>query len=281
MLSTREALKLRIYIRTKKGRLKKYGKVHAVVFHPSRPQVVGVSVKRPDFLLMKKRKDRFVAIDRLRPCEGGLEVVDEADSWDRPACKRLGVEYDQCIIWDYMPVRTLDGTELGLVKEVFCDGESFRIDHIDISESSADKAILGATRIPASMLEGYRDGAIVVSDEAKAVEEAGGLAAKAGEAWAKTKHDAGEAGKKAGAAASSAADKAVNEGAAAVGKKVGEVRKKMNDAVDEHEAKKEAEQAAGTLTGVDKAANALGHQLNRASHMFKDFKDEFDKASGK
>ena len=63
-------------------------------------------IKRPDALLMVKRKERFAAIDRIESVEGGVCVVDAADSWDAEACKRLGVDYDSCVIWEYMPVRT-------------------------------------------------------------------------------------------------------------------------------------------------------------------------------
>ncbi|MGI6033241.1 MAG: hypothetical protein ACOX69_07470 [Coriobacteriales bacterium] len=280
MLSSQEMQKYRIYVRKKKkDKLKKYGKVHAVVFHPSRPQAIGIMIKRPDLLLMKKRDDRFVSLDRLKKCEDGLEVIDEADSWDKAACKRLGVDFSKCIIWDYMPVKSKDGTDLGLIKEVFFDEDTHIISEVDISNSGADKAILGATRVPLNMLLGYKDGSIYVRNEAKEIEEAGGLAAKAGEAWAKTKHDAAKVGKRASDNAAKAADHAMNEGAVKVGESIGKARKKMNDSFDEHEAKKEAEQKSGELTGVDKAARAFGAQLGKASHMFQDFKDEYDKAS--
>lgn len=282
MYSSAEAQKLRVYIRNKKGKLKKYGKVHQVIFHPSKPLAIGIAVKRPDLLLMKKRDDRFVAMDRLKRIDEGLEIVDGNDSWGVAACKRLGVEYDKCIIWDYMPVKTTSGKELGLIKDILVDEETFKVENIDISPSSASRAILGAARIPVNLIRGYHDGSIVVKDEAASLEEAGGVAAKAGEAWAKGKHDVQERHKEVQAKAEVAgerAEKKVNEGAYKAGKSIGKTRKNWNDAVDEHLAKKEAEQKSGKLTGVDKAANDLGKQLGKAGRMFKDFKKEFDEQS--
>ena len=271
MLSTNDASKLRIFLRSKKGKLKKYGKIRRVIFHPSKPRAIGMVVKRPDLLLMFKRKERFVAIDRLEPVERGFCVIDESDSWDNAACKRLGVDFDECIIWDFMPVRTNTGRELGQISDVVFDDTTFEIDHIDVSSGSVNRAILGSSDIQAAQILGYSNGAIVVRDEVGEVEESGGAAAKAGVAWASTKHAASEGAKKAG--------DAINDGAYKAGEVIGGVREKAAKAVDDHEAKKKEAAERGEYTGVDKAANAVGRQLGKASHMFKDFKDEFDKAS--
>ena len=182
MITTTQIGKKRVYLRNKKGRLKKFGKIRAVVFHPSKPQAIGAVIKRPDFLLMFKRKERFVALDRFRQVEGGLEVVDQADSWDTAACKRMGVDYDSCIIWDYMPIVTDAGRELGNITDIALDEDTYAIDHVDIAPNSLNRAILGSANIPANMIRGYKDNAIVVKDEIGEIEETGGVAAKAGEA---------------------------------------------------------------------------------------------------
>lgn len=275
MITTTQIGKKRVYLRNKKGRLKKFGKIRAVVFHPSKPQAIGAVIKRPDFLLMFKRKERFVALDRFRQVEGGLEVVDQADSWDTAACKRMGVDYDSCIIWDYMPIVTDAGRELGNITDIALDEDTYAIDHVDIAPNSLNRAILGSANIPVNMIRGHKDNAIVVKDEIGEIEETGGVAAKAGEAWAKTKHTAATTGRK----AVDQAGEAINDGAFAAGEAVGTARAKMNEAFDAHEAKKEEQAARGERTGVDKAANLFGKQLGRVSHMFQDFKDEYDKAA--
>lgn len=271
MPSTDDAHKLHAYVRNSKGEPKRYGRIRATVFHPSEPRAVGFVIKRPDALLMVKRKERFAAIDRVERVEGGVCVIDAADSWDSEACKRLGVDYDSCIVWEYMPVRTESGRELGLVGNVVFDERDFTIEHIDISSGSANRMLLGSSLIPNDQIIGYRDGAIVVKDIDGDVEETGGAAAKAGVAWAKTKHAASQGTKMAG--------EKINDGAYKAGEIIGTAREKANKAAAEHEAKKREAEANGEYTGVDKAANLLGQQLGRASGMFKGFKEEFDKAS--
>lgn len=65
MPSTDEAHRLHVYVRNSKGDLKRFGRVRATVFHPSEPRAIGLVIKRPDALLMVKRKERFAAIDRI------------------------------------------------------------------------------------------------------------------------------------------------------------------------------------------------------------------------
>ena len=271
MPSTDDAHKLHVYVRNSKGDPKRFGRVRATVFHPTELRAIGFVIKRPDALLMVKRKERFAAIDRIESVEGGVCVVDAADSWDAEACKRLGVDYDSCVIWEYMPVRTESGQESGLVGNVVYDEHDYAVEHIDIASGSANRLLLGSSLIPRAKIIGYRDGAIVVKDEEADLEETGGAAAKAGVAWAKTKHAAAQGTKKAG--------DAINDGAYKAGEAIGIVRDKASRAAEEHEARKREAEANGEYTGVDKAANLLGKQLGRASGMFKGFKDEFDKAS--
>lgn len=271
MSSTDDARKLHVYVRDAKGKLKKFGRVRATVFHPTQPRAIGYVIKRPDALLMVKRKERFAAIDRIEVVEGGISVVNAPDSWDAEACKRLGVDYDACIIWECMPVRTESGKELGTIANVVFSANDFMVDHIDISTSAANRMLLGSSDIPAAQIVGYRDGAIVVRDNQADLEESGGAAAAAGVAWAKTKHAASQGTKKAG--------NAINEGAYKAGEAIGSVRDKASKVAHEHEEKKREAAERGEYTGVDKAANLLGKQLGRASGMFKGFKEEFDKAS--
>lgn len=270
MHSSDDAHKERVFTRNRKGELKRFGKVRSLVFHPKDAKLIGIIIKRPDALLMVKRKERFAAIDRIEQVEGGIAVEDGADSWDEAACKRLGVDLDECILWEYMPVRTESGRELGTIRSIFFD-DAFNVDHIDISSSSLSRTLLGDSVIEVDKIIGYENGAIVVRDAVGEVEESGGVAAKAGEAWAKTKHAASEGAKKAG--------DAVNDGAFKAGEAIGDIRKKATEAIDEHAAKKQEEIARGEYTGVDKAANLFGQQLGKAAGMFKGFKEEFDKAS--
>lgn len=276
MISSEKMCRERVYVRTKKGRLRKLGRPRAVLFHPREPRAVGLIVKRPDLLWMFKRGDRFVAADRIERCEGGWVVTDGAGAYDAAACRRLGVDYEECVIWEGMPVRSEDGRDIGEIASVFYDEGTLLIDRIDLSSGSIARKLLGEADVMRDDIVGYGNGAIVVRSRVKTdVEEAGGVAARAGETWAVTKHKASE-----GAAA---AGEAVDRGAEAAGRAVGGAVSSANaavaDALDAHEARKDAEQKSGELTGVDKAAKSAGQQLGRAKGMFAEFKAEYDKAA--
>ena len=277
MFSSSKLYNKRVYVVNKKGVRKSYGKIRSVVFHPSKAKAVGVIVKRPDIALMVKRKDSFVALDRMEIRGDGPLIIDQPDTWDKAACMRLGVEFDKCILWDYMPVKTTSGRELGQISSVFFDEGTLEVDHIDISSGSANRKILGAANIGRDRILGYRDGAIIVDDSVGTVKEEGGAAAAAGEAWATAKHKTGQvaasAGKKAG--------EAVDKGAYGLGKAIGSLKNAAGEAVDaaKAEAGEVSRKQANTQRTGGRAAGAVGKQLGRASHMFKDFKEEYDRAS--
>lgn len=275
MISTDKAHKLHVYVRSSKGKPKKLGRVHATIFHPTELRAIGYAVKRPDALLMVKRADQFVALDCVEYVDQGILASDAPDSWDEKACRRLGVDFDRCVIWEHMPIRTESGNDLGTVSDVVFDEETGKVDCIDISANAADKLILGSSDIPRDRIFGYRDGAIVVHDAEESGEESGGVAAQAGAAWAKTKHVTSTEAKK----VSKKAGDAINDGAYRAGELVGSMRERTKQVAAERAQKKREAEERGEYTGVDKAANLFGQQLGKASGMLKSFKDEFDKAS--
>lgn len=312
MFETKVAHKIKMHVVTKKGKVKRYGTVRNVVFHPSKPRAVGYTVKRPDLLLMIKRSDRFVAFDSVTVDEDGLHTVelDNAQAWDRAACKRLGIDFDLCVIWDNMPVRTCDGQEVGHISNVVLDGQTGAIERIEIGDGSVNQAILGHADIPVERIRGYGDGAIVVDLAADEVEISGGVAAKAGEAWAKTVHRTGEAQ----ASATQAAAEAIEKGAYKTGEALGNVKQMVKESGVGEKAGKAINngayklgQAIGNLTRDDdedtaqgvttatqvvqhtgqataqtasnSAAKKVGAHLGKTKGMFRAFKDEFDKAS--
>lgn len=237
----------------------KIGKVRACVFHPSEKRFVGVMVKRPDAALMFHRKDLFVAYNGYDMVDGRLLVHDEPEATDKAACKAMGVEWDDCVLWVGLSVVAQDGTDLGAVGDVVFDCETGSVEMLEVSAGATANALLGKREIPADLIRGFRKGigsalassfdeeteericgAILVSNEAKLLATEGGLAEKAGEATAV-----------AGSKAHEAVDNVVKPAAHAAGE------------------------------AVNKGAYATGRQLKRAKGMFADFKDEYDKASGR
>ena len=162
------------------------GEIHQVVFAPEGNRVVGYLVRRPDVGGMIKREDAFVALDACVANNEGL-VVSGPDGLDDDARERLGLEWDACLIWTGMDARTSDGKELGWVSDVEFYPKSGKVKSFFVGDGSIAKSLVGDMVIPADMLRGYRDGYMIVAPEAAQLQLAGGLAAKAGEGYAKAK----------------------------------------------------------------------------------------------
>ncbi len=174
-----------------KGR-RKIGKIIRTVFHPTQPRVVGFIVKRPDVLWMFKRKDRFLAFDRYAMEDGRVRPSIEKGTWDEAACKRLDIDYDLCILWEGMPIRTNEGRELGSVGSVTYDGVTGKVSKVVCSDGGLAKTLLGTYEFPVDLVHGYQRGFIVLDAQAALVEPTGGAAAKAGELSAKASKKTGE-----------------------------------------------------------------------------------------
>lgn len=240
---------------------KRIGKVHNFVFHPTEKRLVGFLVKRPDAAMMFHRKDLFVALDGYTLVEGEMWVSDTPGSTDSPACKRMGVKFEDCVMWWGMPVLCEDGTEMGHVNEIAFDRETGAIEWLCVESTTTSKVLLGQPVIPANMIKGFRRGmgealtdqvgpdgfpledlgAILVSDQVKEVKAVGGVAEKAGAATAVATH------------------------------KVKRVVRKV--------APKQEAVANATADAINKGAYAVGEQLGKAKGMFAAFADEYKKAS--
>ena len=242
----------------------KLGKIHLTVFSPDGKTVEGFLVQRPDLALMVKRADVFVAFDSLAPYEKGYVIEGEAAT-DDEARKRLGVDWDNCLLWNGMDARTTEGKVLGFVGNVSYDAGTGAVEAFHIGDGNVAKSLVGAIEIPVGMLVGYEKGCLVLVPEAADVQPSGGLAAAAGEGYARAKQGAAEAGAKAAAKV----DEAVQEGSYQLGKAIGKAKKTV---------KKKAKEATGSVD-AKAAAKAASQHLSKVGGMFKAFKDEFDEAS--
>lgn len=237
-------------------KLKRIGKVHSFIFHPHKRRVVGFTVKRPDIALMMHRPDLFVSFDGFDIEEGAI-VIDEAKgTTGSAACKRLGVSWDECVIWQGLPLMSEEGKRCGLVGDVRFSTEDGAVKSLFIDKGASAGALLGATEIPAAYIKGFKfgvgdkltaaneedflQGAIILSDEALAIQAQGGLAERAGKASAVVTHKASQAFEKAKPVASDVAQK--------------------------------------TGEAVNKGAYALGSQLRKSKGMFAAFKEEYNRA---
>ena len=237
---------------------KKVGRIHAFVFHPKEPRLVGFLVKQPDIALMFHRKDLFVAFNGWHIQDGDIVLNNTAGSKDRSACKELSINLDECVIWVGLPVITQDGTQLGVVDSVTFDDQNGHVLALEVSQGTTANALLGQRTLPPEDICGIGTqlymadddderalGALLVKDTAKDAQVVGGAAEKAGTATAVAKD------------------------------KVTRTYKRVKPKVQK--ASQEATKVAGGA--VEKGVYATGKQIGRTKGMFKNFKDEFKKGT--
>ncbi len=264
MLTTREVRGVRVCRAPKPGkeltkdglprRGRKIGKVSKTVFDPSGMRVVGFIVRRPDLLWMFKRSDRFIALDAIEVRDGVICPVKGMDSWDDRAIKRMGVDWDTCIIWEGMPVRTSSGEDLGRVDDISFDEETGEAESLFLDDGGTARALVGSVEIPKELMVGYDDGLLIVKSEAAQCKLTGGLAAKAGEATAKV----GIAAREGAHTAGKAVGKAVDKGSYGLGKAIGRIKRSVSGAAEEFkkEAPAPAKKPAAKTTTASKTTAA-------------------------
>lgn len=322
MLTTREIKGVMVCKKPAKGkeytkdglprRGRKIGKVFKTVFDPSGLRVVGFIVRRPDLLWMFKRPEKFLALDAMDTSEGIVRATKGGASWDDAAIRRCGLDWDKCIIWEGMQVRTTEGEVLGHVDDISFDEATGDIDALFLDDGGTARALIGSVEIPHELMVGYKDDWLVVKPEAAECKLTGGLAAKAGEASAK----AGIAAKQAGKDAGKAVSKAVDAGSYGLGKGIGRIKNSITGAVDEYKKEapapkkkttsstgsssssaskkpasgakkagssspsaKKSSSGSGSKSAAQSASKAVSNHMKAAGSMFSDFKKEFDKAS--
>lgn len=220
-------------------RLQRLGKVHNAVFSPDGRSVVGLFVKRPDVVGVIKRDDAFVALDSFElASDGTVTVTRSEDGLDDAAIRRLGLDWDACIIWSGMDARTVEGKPLGYVSDAEFNERTGEVSRFSSTDGGMAHALLGSFVITPDMLRGYRDGCMIVDAGGHAVALDGGLAGAAGEGYARAKAKGAEVGKKVGTAAGEAVDK----GSFALGKMIGRAQRAIKDANEEGERDESAPQ---------------------------------------
>ncbi len=259
LITTKELYNVRVM--GGKNATKRIGKVRAFVYHPKERRCIGIMVKRPDFLWMFHRKDLFVSLDGFEFEDGRVVLSDDSKTRDKAACKAIDVRLDDCVIWGGMPVITESGATLGTVGVVTFSLVTGKVESFLVDTGATANALLGTRSVPGNLVLGFRRGigcalageyegsgenpvlgAILVKDEAAEIAIEGGAAEKAG------------------AATAVAMDKAHTA--------VDKIKPKVN----------EAAHAAGDA--VNKGAYATGKQIGKATGMFSEFKEEYDKARG-
>ena len=210
---------------------RKLGKIHFPVFTPGGTRVVGFMVRQSDIAGMIERPDRFVALDAIGVYEGAVAVDDVRGTYDAAAAKRLDINLDDCIIWVGMDVRTESGDVVGYCSDVEFKPRSGIVQTFYVTASAASSMLVGDTQVPPTMLRGYENGAMIVSDEVKALGYSGGAAAKAAEASVVV----GDKVKKGAKVLDDKGSVAVDKGSRALGKQLGKTRGMFKAYKDEYQ----------------------------------------------
>ncbi len=313
MVTSNDMHKMRVF--GGKRRTKRIGRVKSCVFHPTEKRCVGFMVKRPDLLWMFHRKDLFVALGGFDLSDGRIVVKEDGDMTGPAACRRMGIDWDSCVIWEGMPLMTADGTAVGYVGNISFSLATGEIKSVEASNGVTAKYLLGTLEVPAELIKGFKrgmgatlavkedtrdageavefKGAILVSDEVWELSPEGGWAESAGEFTARAKervHEAAEKAKPKVQEVTHVAGEAINEGAYAVGKQVAASKGMFSSFKEEYDKARHGDSTAALEQG-DEAVEAIDRDEapeNAASvdddgkpgvsGMFASFKEEYDKA---
>ncbi|MDO5042288.1 MAG: hypothetical protein Q4D92_02115 [Slackia sp.] len=283
MVTSNDMHKMRVF--GGKRRTKRIGKVKSCVFHPSEKRCVGFMVKRPDLLWMFHRKDLFVALDGFSLSDGRIVVKDEGETTGPAACRRMGIDWDSCVIWEGMPLMTADGTAVGYVGNISFSLATGEVASVEASNGVTAKYLLGTLEVPAHIIRGFKrgmgatlavkedtreagqavefKGAILVSDEVWELSPEGGWAESAGEFTARAKeriHEAAEKAKPKVQEVTQVAGEAINEGAYAVGKQVAASKGMFASFKEEYDKARHGDEAielAANTDGVEAESEKL------------------------
>ena len=169
--------------KNRSGLRRKIGKVVDVVFDSKTNSAVGYLVARPAFALLFHRKDAILAFDRATVLVDKIHV-DGKQAWDKAAAKRLGLNWDEAVVWRGMPVRTAKGKSLGYVRDAVIDEHDGSLNGLGLTSGIAADMAVGTTDMPARLVKGWDGASIIVEEEAKKIESDGGAAGAAGRATA-------------------------------------------------------------------------------------------------
>lgn len=197
---------------------KAVGEIMHVLFHPSELRAVGFEVRPPLLGYVVERKPKYIAFDAVEVSKSAVRVTGEK-AGGAAAAKRLGIDWDKTVIWDYQGVITSDGTLMGQVKDVefTVAGDILRI---EVSGGVGAQVAVGRQTVEAGDIIGFDGEDVRVRNRADNRATSGGVAAQAGKSAAVAKHVAGQAAGgalKAGAKAARKASKSETGKAVAKG----------------------------------------------------------------
>ena len=245
------------------------GKIHRFIFYPGQNRVAGFETKKSDFLLMIKRKGRFVAINGYYMYEDYAFIRKEKSASGKAAYKALNLYPDDAVRWIGLSIETDDGQSVGVVSDVTFALPGGEVQSIEASPKAMGKILQGTRIISAELIKGYS----AKGGTALASAESGAEAAKS----AKTNNKAPSPALIVSNAALDIEVDAEKSIASKAGKKVSAIADKTGiDSAAVAEKAKSAAQTAGALGSAGAAATSK--QLKKTRGMFSAFKDAYNDA---
>jgi len=232
------------------------GKVHRFIFYPDQKRVAGFETKKSDFLLMFKRRGRFVSVSGYYMYEDYAFIRNEKGTSGKAAYKALNLYPDDSVLWIGLPVITEDGESIGVVNDVVFVLPSGEVQSIEAGPKAVGKLTQGTRSIPTELIVGYsaEGGSAEAAETAK--KKPSPVLIVASEALAIDIDSEKSIASKAGKTASVIAAKAGVD-AAAVSEKA-----------------KSAAETAGAVASA--GATAAGEHLKKTRGMFSAFKDAYN-----
>ena len=127
-----------------------------------------------------------------------------------------------------MDVRTESGDVVGYCSDVEFKPRSGIVQAFYVTAGAASSVLVGDTQVPPTMLRGYADGSMIVSDEVKSLGHSGGAAAEASVV-------VGDKVKKGAKVLDDKGSVAVDKGSRALGKQLGKTRGMFKAFKDEYQ----------------------------------------------
>lgn len=152
------------------------GTVSEVLFHPSDPRAIGVSVTRPRVAGMIARPPMYVPLALLT--QGGEGFMLDAKTLPSEADgeRLLGYSWDVTVQWSGMPVRSADGGAIGAVDDVTFALSDGSVSMMRVSTGILGDVAVGRLEVPGELVEGFDAGAVIVSAGYSDLEASGGAA---------------------------------------------------------------------------------------------------------
>jgi sporulation protein YlmC with PRC-barrel domain len=157
------------------------GSVYRVLYDPEGTRAVGLMIRPTAMLYVVDRPDTFLPLDAVRIAPGSVACDLKKLPTGRRAAEGLGLDPEKTVIWTGMTVRGTSGGAVGIVSDVEFGVVTGDVRRIEIAGGAVADAAVGRFVVEAGQIEGYRDGAIVLTVDSKALVSSGGLAKTAAE----------------------------------------------------------------------------------------------------